>query len=240
MNVDILAIAAHRDDIEITCAGTLIKMIQQGYSAAILDLTKGEMGTRGTAESRTHEATKAAKIMGVIARKNLGLPDAFLEETRATRIKVAAAIREFSPTIILAPYWDAHHPDHAVTGRLVRDAVFTAGLAKLETGTPAHRTPRVLYYSFRHMDTPAFVVDTTHTFALKMDAIKAYESQFYNPESKEPETWIARKEFLTDIEAKDRYFGSLISTQHGEPFMVRGAIKVPDIVDFFKDDLLIR
>jgi len=240
MHVDILAIGAHRDDIELTCAGTVIKMVRRGYTAAILDLTKGEKGTRGTVAERTREAKAAARIMGVARRRALDLKDAFIENTPATKKKVAAVIREYRPSVILAPYWEANHPDHAVTGRLVRDAAYVAGLKKLKTGKPWYRTPRILYYLFQPAVAPTFFVDVSREFKTRMEAVRAYGSQFYNPGYSGEPTYISRKEFLGDIRARARYYGSLIGVTYAEPFYMPEPLHLPDIMAMVKDQSKVR
>ena len=178
--VDLLAIAAHRDDVELTCSGTLIKAAKQGYKTAIIDFTQGEMGSRGSAAIRAAEASKAAEIMGVQARENLNLPDAGIVNDLATRELVARAIRRFKPRIVIAPAREGRHPDHHTTAQLVRDACFVAGLAKYAADLPKHRPKKLIHcLSFREdFGKPTFVVDITEEFETKMKAIRCYDSQF--------------------------------------------------------------
>src|SRR5687767_13690876 len=164
--IHVLAIAAHRDDVELTCGGTLIKAAKKGYRTAIVDLTQGETGTRGSARERAEEASRAAEVLRVDARENLGLPDAKITNTPETRADVVRAIRRFAPRIVIAPSPGGRHPDHRVTSELVRDACFLAGLAKLEPGSPAHRPHKILHsmtYREDH-EKPTFVVDITDEF----------------------------------------------------------------------------
>src|SRR3954468_19282369 len=178
--VDLLAIAAHRDDVELTCGGTLIKAARQGYKTAVIDCTQGEMGTRGNAELRAAEASRAAEIMGLQARENLGLADAGIVNDVATRELLARAIRRFRPKVVIAPAREGRHPDHHITAQLVRDACFVAGLAKLAPDVPKHRPKKLLHcVSFREdFGKPTFVVDISEVFETKMQAIRCYDSQF--------------------------------------------------------------
>src|SRR4051812_11460584 len=178
--VDLLAIAAHRDDVELTCSGTLIKAARMGHKTAIIDMTQGEMGSRGSAEIRAAEASKAAEIMGVQARENLNLPDAGIVNDLATRELVARAIRRFKPKIVIAPAREGRHPDHHTTAQLVRDACFVAGLAKYAPDAPKHRPKKLIHcVSFREdFGNPTFAVDIPAEFEPKMKAMRGYDSQF--------------------------------------------------------------
>ena len=178
--VDILAIAAHRDDIELTCGGTLLRAVSLDRTTAIIDLTAGETGTRGSAALRAEEAACAAKVLGVSARENLGLPDAGIVNTPETRALLAVAIRRFKPRVVIAPAPEGRHPDHRVTATLVRDACFIAGLAKIEPSVPRHRPFKVVHcMSFREdFRKPTFVVDVSDVFERKLEAVRCYASQF--------------------------------------------------------------
>src|SRR5205814_8979583 len=180
MTVDLLAIAAHRDDVELTCGGTLIKAAKQGYKTAVVDLTAGEMGTKGDAKSRAAETDKAAKAMELSARENLGLPDAALVNDPETRLAVARVVRRFKPKIVIAPARQGRHPDHRVVSELVRDACFIAGLAKVAPDVAKHRPKKVLHcVSYRQdFEKPTFVVDISDEFEQKLDAIRCFDSQF--------------------------------------------------------------
>jgi len=180
MPVDLLAIAAHRDDVELTCAGTLIRAIDQGYSAGILDLTAGETGTRGSAELRAEEAHAAARVMGISERLNAGLPDAHLANTDANRRAVVEAIRHFRPRVVIVPFPVGRHPDHRIASELARDACFLSGLRKYDAGGEVHRPHKVLYALAYREDPvkPTFVVDISDQFDRKMQAIRCYASQF--------------------------------------------------------------
>jgi N-acetylglucosamine malate deacetylase 1 len=241
MHTDVLAFGAHRDDVEITCGGTLAKLVRQGHKVAIADLSRGEMGTRGSAAVRGKEAQAAARILGVAARVNVGLPDAFIELNRANKLKVARVIRQFTPSIIIAPYWEAHHPDHATTGRLVQEAAFLAGLQKVRiNGLPHHRALRILYYFFQITAAPSFVVDISATLPVKLDAVRAYRSQFHRAGDQQAETYIARRDFFAEIEGHARHFGARAGVAFGEPFVVRETLALDDAVDFFRQTIPIR
>src|SRR3954466_1164696 len=180
MTVDLLAIFAHRDDAELNCGGTLAKAARTGHRVGILDLTQGEMGTRGSAEIREAEANAAAKVLGVSVRENLGLPDANITNEQSTRERLVRAIRKFKPRVVICPALEGRHPDHRITAQLVRDACFLSGLAKLAPEIPKHRPLKILHALTYRQDfvKPTFVVDISDEFARKMDAIRCYDSQF--------------------------------------------------------------
>jgi bacillithiol biosynthesis deacetylase BshB1 len=229
--VDLLAIAAHRDDVELTCSGTLIKAAKQGYKTAIIDMTQGEMGSRGSAAIRAAEASKAAEIMGVQARENLNLPDAGIVDDLATRELVARAIRRFKPRIVIAPAREGRHPDHHTTAQLVRDACFVAGLAKYASEVPKHRPKKLIHcVSFReNFGKPTFVVDITDEFEMKMKAIRCYDSQFSG--AIQAGEVLPNGEPLYDIvRHQSAHYGSLIRCQYGEPFHTLETMRVDDIV----------
>ena len=230
MSVDILAIAAHRDDVELTCAGTLIKAAKQGRTTAVVDLTAGEMGTKGDAKSRAAEADEAARIMGLSARENLGLPDAAIVNDPATRTIVAKAIRKFKPRIVIAPARQGRHPDHRATAELVRDACFVAGLAKLAPELPKHRPLKVLHcVSFRQdFEKPTFVVDITDEFEQKLQAIRCFETQFGGL-TQAGEVYPNGEPLYDAIRHYSAYYGSMIRTRYGEPFFTTETMRVDDI-----------
>src|SRR5438105_10042898 len=176
--LDILAIAAHRDDVEQTCGGTLLKMAQLGHRTGILDLTQGEMGTRGTAEDRAREAANAAKILGVSWRRALDIPDGRVENTWENRLKVATVIRETWPRVVILPYWKGRHPDHYTCSVLGYEACFLAGLAKLDLQSAPHRPFKIVYATLYYDIRPSFVVDITEQFEARLQSIYAYKSQF--------------------------------------------------------------
>ena len=229
--IDLLAIAAHRDDVELTCAGTLIKAANQGHRTAVIDLTAGEMGTKGDAKSRADEAERAATIMGLAARENLGLPDAGIVNDPATRALVARAIRRFKPTIVIAPARQGRHPDHRVTAELVRDACFIAGLAKVAPDVPKHRPKKVIHcISFRQdFEKPTFVVDISAEFDRKLEAIRCFESQFGGA-TQAGEVYPTGEPLYDAIRHYSAYYGSMIRTRFGEPFFTTETMRVDDVL----------
>lgn len=228
--VDVLAFGAHPDDVELSCGGTLAEAVRRGQSVGIVDLTLGEMGTRGTADRRRSEAARAAGILGARFRETLDFGDGNLRTGRDEELALIRVIRAARPSILLAPWPDDRHPDHTRTGALVADAWFYAGLRKIETGQPAHRPEIVAYYILNYQIAPSFVVDITPSFPRKMEAIRAFESQFHDPGSEEPLTFIAREGFLPMIEARARHFGALIGSDFGEAFVTKQPPRVDDLV----------
>jgi bacillithiol biosynthesis deacetylase BshB1 len=229
--VDLLAIAAHRDDVELTCAGTLIKAVHQGYATAILDLTQGEMGTRGTPELRAAEASRSAEIMGVTARENLDLPDSGIVNDHATRERLVRAIRRFRPRVVIAPAREGRHPDHPVTAQLTRDACFLAGLAKFAPDLPPHRPVKILHCLTYRQDfiKPSFVVDITTEFEQKLEAIRSYSSQFEGA-IQAGEVYPNGEPLEEVIRHHAAYYGSLIRRQYGEPFFTTEMVRIDDVV----------
>ena len=231
MPVDLLAVAAHRDDVELTCAGTLLKAVDQGYRTAILDLTAGESGTSGSAELRGQEAERAAVILGVTERRNAGLPDAHLENTEATRRLVVEAIRHFAPRVVILPFSIGRHPDHRIASELGRDACFLAGLAKYPGGGAPHRPFKVLYaLSYREDPVkPTFVVDISAQFERKLAAIRCYASQFDTVISA-GEIFPTGQDLYGRVETQNAHYGSLIRAPYGEPFFTHETVLVEDVV----------
>ena len=228
--VDILAIAAHPDDIELICGGTLIRAQMLGRSTGILDLAAGELASRGTPELRAKEAAKAAKVMGVSVRENLGFPDGGIQNTPETRAKVAVVIRKLQPKIVITHSLHGRHPDHPIVAQLVRDACFVAGLKKLEPKVPAHRPRKVVHaLSYREDNQkPTFVVDISDAFEKKLEAIGCYESQF--GEAVQAGEVYPNGEPLYDlIRHHAAHYGSLIRCQYGEPFYTTETMRVDDV-----------
>jgi bacillithiol biosynthesis deacetylase BshB1 len=228
--VDILAIAAHRDDVELTCGGTLIKAVSLGRTTAVIDLTAGELGSRGSAQLRGEEADNAAKVMGLSARDNLGLPDGGVVNTPETRAKLAAMIRRFKPAIVIAPSMRGKHPDHTVSAQLIRDACFVAGLKKVEPDVPVHRPRKIIHCLAYREDNvkPTFVVDISNAFEKKLEAVKCYSSQF--DEAIQAGEVSPNGEPLYDIiRHQAAHYGSLIRTKYGEPFYTTETMRVDDI-----------
>jgi bacillithiol biosynthesis deacetylase BshB1 len=229
--VDLLAIAAHRDDVELTCGGTLIAAADRGHRTAIVDLTQGETGTRGSAAIRAREASRAAEIMGVAARVNLGMPDAGIVNTPDTRAELARVIRGFRPRVVIAPSPRGRHPDHRITAQLVRDACFVAGLAKIAPEVPKHRPHKVVHCITYREDwvKPTFVVDISEAFERKLDAVRAYESQFEGV-TQAGEVYPNGEPLLDVVRHQAAHYGSLIRTRYAEPFFTTETMRVDDIV----------
>ncbi len=226
--VDVLAMAAHRDDVEQTCGGTLLRMRAQGYRTGILDMTRGEAGTRGSAAEREAEARSAAGILGVRWREALDIPDGCVENTYENRLKVVAALRRARPRVVIVPYWEGRHPDHYTTATLGYEACFLAGLAKVDTGMPAHRPFKILYASLYADVRPSFVVDITPYIEDRHRALMAYTSQYANQEQGSglfvPEEEIRERTF-----AMARHFGLLAGVRYAEPFVQKEVGLVDDI-----------
>ena len=214
---DVLAIAAHRDDVEQTCGGTLLRMAARGLRTAILDLTQGEAGTRGTAQDRAREAAEAAKLLGVSWRQALDFPDGAIENTIQNRIEIARAIRLVRPRVVILPYWQARHPDHAITGTLGYDACFVSGLAKVDTGAP-HRPFKIVYASLYADVRPSFVVDITPFIEQRHAALMAYKSQYQN-QSTGSGLFVPEEEIRERTFAEARHYGLLAGVRYGEPFV---------------------
>lgn len=228
--VDILAIAAHRDDVELTCSGTLLRSAGLGRRTAIVDLTAGELGTLGSAVIREQEAITAAAVMGVAARENLGLPDAGIVNTPETREALARVIRRFRPRVVLAPAQAGRHPDHRIAAQLVRDACFVAGLGKIAPDVPRHRPLKVIHALAYREDPvkPSFVVDISNYFERKLDAIRCYASQFEGL-TQAGEVYPNGEPLYDIIRHQAAHYGSLIRVQYGEPFFTTETMKVDDI-----------
>jgi N-acetylglucosamine malate deacetylase 1 len=231
MPVDILAIAAHRDDVELTCGGLLLKAVDQGHTTGILDLTAGEMGTRGSASLRAGEAEKAAAILGVSERRNAGLPDAGLFNNEEMRRTVAQHIRHFAPRIVVLPFPVGRHPDHRVASELGRDACFLAGLKKYQAEGAPHRPHKLLYALAYREDPvkPTFVVDVSKQFERKMQAIRCYASQFDGAKAA-GEIFPTGQDLYSLIEVQNAHYGSLIRARYGEPFFTHETMEIDDVV----------
>ena len=230
MPLDLLAIAAHRDDVELTCGGTLLVAAARGRTTGILDLTQGEAGTRGSAELRAREAEQAAGILGVSARANLGLPDAGVVNTPETRLLLAEEIRRLRPRVVIAPALTGRHPDHIAAGQLVRDACFVAGLAKVAPGLPQHRPYKVIHaVSYRQdFDRPTFVVDVSEVFERKMEAVRCYASQF-DGVTQGGEVYPNGEPLYDAVRHYAAYYGSFIRCRYGEPYYTAETMRVDDV-----------
>jgi N-acetylglucosamine malate deacetylase 1 len=226
--LDILAIAAHPDDVEQTCGGALIRMAEMGYRAGVLDLTAGDMGTRGTPEIRVKESDAAAGKMQLAWRGNMRLPDARLENTVSVRMSLAVEIRNLRPRVVILPYWEARHPDHYRASEIGFEACFLAGLKKLDEQTEPHRPSKIIYSSLYANVTPSFVVDISSQFARRMDALFCYESQYGDvPEG--AHLFPQQQEIRERLSAIARFYGNLIGVKYGEPFVVKETMRVDDI-----------
>ena len=229
--IDVLAIAAHPDDVEQTCGGTLLRMAEAGYRTGIIDLTAGDMGTRGTPEQRIQESQAAAQILKLAHHENLRFPDARLENTLAARMTLAQRIRELRPQTVILPYWEGRHPDHYRGSEIGYEACFLAGLKKIDQYTEPHRPRKILYSSLYANVTPSFVVDITPYFAQRMESLLAYRSQY--GEATEGGTLFPDEAEIRDrLGAVSRFYGNLIGVRYGEPFVLKETMRIDDIVAF--------
>jgi len=233
IQLDVLVIAAHPDDAEISVGGTLIKLGNMGYKTGVLDMTRGEAGTRGTPEIRARESEEAARVLGVTVRENLDLGDSRLQADDETRLRLVRVLRRLRPRVVMTQFRDDPHPDHANTARAVREAAHIAGLAKFdwETGQERWRPSCVAYFLFPRAVAPSFIVDISECSVRKWEAIRCHSSQFFGRQTGEPETRVSTQQFLNEIDARDRYFGALIGVARGEGFYVNEALNVADPVD---------
>lgn len=228
--LDILAVFAHPDDAELTMAGTLLKLKALGYRTGVLDMTRGEMGTRGTPEIRAKEALEAARVLGLDARLNLEQPDGHITLDEETRRAMVRVLRTLAPKVLFTSHWDDPHPDHAATSRIVREAARLATMRRYdeESSLAAIKMPALAHAVYSRLVLPSFIVDVTDFAEGRMKAINAYASQFFHAESKEPTTRISEPGFLRAMEDRMRYYGSLIGVEAGEAFYVREALNVED------------
>lgn len=237
MKLDILAIGVHPDDVELSASGTILKHVALGKKVGILDLTKGELGTRGNAELRTEEATNAAKILGVSVREQLDMKDGFFENNEASQRQIIEVLRTYQPEIVLCNAISDRHPDHGRAAKLTADACFYSGLRKIETtgkqgaAQEAWRPKAVYHYIQDNFLEPDFVIDITPYMDKKMESIMAYASQFYDPNSKEPTTPISTKNFMEYVKAKCSLFGRAINCDYAEGFTVNRYIGVENLFD---------
>jgi len=231
MNLDLLAIAAHPDDVELTCGGTLLKMAQYGYKTGILDLTAGEMGTRGTPEIRAREAAAAAKLLRVSWRDTLGVPDSDVQPSRQHKLHLATVIRQLRPKTVILPYWEARHPDHYHASTLGYEGCFLAGLKQLPIEGEAYRPFKILY-SISYADVrPTFVVDISAQYEQRRKAILAFGSQFRPKKSeKKDKVHLAIDRLEAEMNQLARHYGQLIGVEYGEPFLQKELMKVDDVV----------
>ena len=230
MKLDLLAISPHPDDVELTCGGTVLKMAQAGYSTGILDLTRGETGTRGTPETRLKEAARAAKFLGAKVRRNLGLPDAHLRVCDEYKAAIAEVIREFEPRTVILPYWEGRHPDHYTAAKLGWEACFVAGLKNYPLAGEACRPFKILYAAAYADVRPTFAVDITKQFDGRRRAILAYASQFLPAKREKSKVSLPLDELEGRMELTSRHFGRMIGVKYAEGFVVREVMAVDDVV----------
>jgi N-acetylglucosamine malate deacetylase 1 len=238
MKLDVLIFAAHPDDAELSMAGTIAKLTHYKHQVGIVDLTRGEMGTRGTAETRHKEALKADKILRTKVRENLDIPDGNIQRNKENLHKVITMIRRYRPKIIFAPYFNDRHPDHIDASKLVKEAMFVSGLTKFVTmdnkkRQKAYRPDKLFYYMQTYTFNPSFIIDVSKYFKTKMEAVKAYSTQFYDPKSSDPETFLSDPNFLEYIESRSKFYGFEIRKKYGEAFYCEEGIEL-DLSDYLK------
>lgn len=240
MTVDILAFGAHPDDVELAASGTLIRAANRGTATGVISLTRGEMGTRGTTETRAVEFADASGVMGVRHHEMLALPDGRLCPDEQSRMAVIREIREHRPRVVLLPWPEDRHPDHGAASRIVQEAAYLSGLARLETGQPPHRPAQLVYYMTSWEFEPSFIIDISDVIEDKRRALRAYRTQVHNPgfAEDEPPTFIASEHFMELLFSRMAHYGHLIGKKYGEPFRVRGALEVKDLLDSFGDRTL--
>ena len=240
MKLDILVFAAHPDDAEMSCGGTILKAINEGKKVGIIDLTKGERGTRGTEDTRSIESAESTKILGIHVRENLGLDDCFFEINKETQLKIINAIRKYRPQVVLANAIEDRHPDHGRGAKLVQEAYFKAGLPKIETfdengnAQTAYRPDSLFHYIQDRYIKPDFVVDITEFVEKKMESIKAFKTQFFNPDSDEPITYISKPDFLESLIGRNREYGKLLKNgTYAEGYTAHKIIEVNNITEIY-------
>jgi bacillithiol biosynthesis deacetylase BshB1 len=235
MQIDVLAFGAHPDDVELFAGGTLARLASRGRTTGIVDLTRGELGTRGTPELRAEEAREAARHLKLSIRESLDLPDGSVVASPEARLALVRALREYRPRIVLTHYWEDRHPDHVATSLLVAAAAHHAGLARIDTGQERFRPAAVLYFKLPPGRTPSFVVDVSEFASERRAAIAAYRSQLFDSASREPGTYLSRPDFLAQIESIHAYYGALIGKPMGEAFYVKNVMEIADPVDVFHE-----
>lgn len=234
MAVDVLVIGAHPDDTEIIVGGTIAKLVARGKRVAAVDLTRGEMGTRGTPETRFQEAQKAAEVLGMVDRICLDMGDGYLENSHQNKIKLMEVIRQFRPLLVMTHHWEDLHPDHCRAGEIMKDIMYPMGMVNFPAENTPYRPNEVLFFMGHFHFEPSFIVDVGDCLAKKTEAVKCYQSQLYNPEVNGHATASAQPDFLLRIEARARHYGSLINKTFGEPFFVRRPVPIDDPVELYK------
>ncbi|HKI78376.1 MAG TPA: bacillithiol biosynthesis deacetylase BshB1 [Ignavibacteriaceae bacterium] len=238
MNLDVLVFAAHPDDAELSMGGTIAKFTSNNLKVGIIDFTRGELGTRGTAETRQKEAFQAAITLKAALRENLYIPDGNIMRNQENLMKVVMEIRKYKPKIIFAPYFNDRHPDHIDASIIVKKAMFQSGLPKVKTfdkevAQEAYRPQKLFYYMQTYTFKPTFIVDITDTIEQKMKAVRAFSTQFYDPKSSEPETFISSPRFLDYIKTRSKFYGFQIRKAYGEPFFCEEDIEL-DLKSYFQ------
>jgi bacillithiol biosynthesis deacetylase BshB1 len=231
MKVDVLVFGAHPDDVELGCGGTVIKLVKQGKKVAIIDLTRGELGTRGTAESRKKECENATKILGVAVRENMNFEDGFFKDDEKHKLALIKKIREYCPEIVIANATTDRHPDHGRASQIVVDSCFLSGLEKVDTKQKVWRPKAIYHYiQFNHLQ-PDFVINISRQMEKKIEAVKAYKTQFYNSDSKETETIISKKGFLESVKYRAQDLGRQANCEYAEGFIAHQMLKVDSFFD---------
>jgi N-acetylglucosamine malate deacetylase 1 len=233
MALDVLVIAAHPDDAELAAGGLIAKCVKLGYAVGILDLTRGELGTRGTPEERAEESAAADRVLEITVRENLGLPDGGLTDDLDARRLVVDAIRRHRPTLVAAPHTEDLHPDHAAAGRIASGAIYPTGFAKYDTGSAPCRAPALVHYMNHYPFEPSFILDISDVFETRERAVRCYASQLHNPASTEPLTGISSPDFLDRLRSRFKHYGALIDAKFGEPYFTHRPPPVTDPVGIF-------
>ena len=236
MAVDVLAVCAHPDDAELGCAGLLLRCKAAGARVGVVDLTRGELGSRGNAALRNEERARATAVLGLDVRLDLDLPDGFVERSVEYRTRLVEVIRSERPRMLVGPYWEDHHPDHVATSLLMKDAWWFAGVAKHPGGPNAHRPEAMLFQLSRYVARPSLIVDISEQFATKARAVACYASQLHRPAAAdgppdangEPETYLSRSDFLAAWEGRHRYYGRMIGAEFGEAYLMRNPVPITD------------
>ena len=231
MKLDILVFGAHPDDVELGCAGTILNQIKNGLKVGIIDLTRGELGTRGTSETRTEETKNATKILGVTIRENMGFKDGFFQNDESHKLELIKKIRQYRPDIVITNAPLDRHPDHRRSSDLTIDSCFLSGLEKIETGQEIWRTKHIYHYIQFNTILPDFVVDITDEMEQKIESILCYKTQFYNPESEETETIISSKDFLESVKYRAKDLGRQSDCKYAEGFITNQTLKVESLKD---------
>ncbi|MFC1724384.1 bacillithiol biosynthesis deacetylase BshB1 [candidate division KSB1 bacterium] len=230
MRLDYIVFAAHPDDAELLCGGTIYKLSNKGFKVGIIDLTQGEMSSRGSPEQRKEESANASEILGVKIRENLKIQDTQIINNRENQLKIISILRKYTPETVILPNSNARHPDHKDAYYLVSDSIFYSGLLKIETETglkPFRPKIKILYINNREVN-PTFIIDISEEFPVKIEALRAYKSQFYNPDIKEFETYISSEEYFKFIKIRAKYYGFLIGKKYGEPFIIEEPFELKD------------